>query len=33
MSHEGHTWEATWWTQGQQPSACESGVWKDLGAR
>ena len=29
-SHNGHNWEAKWWTQGEEPPGT-SGVWKDLG--
>ncbi|MER6581646.1 glycosyl hydrolase family 18 protein [Nonomuraea sp. NPDC001023] len=33
VSHKAHTWEAKWWTQGQEPGTTgEWGVWKDVGA-
>lgn len=33
VSHNGHTWKAKWWTQGQEPGTTgEWGVWQDLGA-
>jgi glycosyl hydrolase family 18 (putative chitinase)/carbohydrate binding protein with CBM5/12 domain len=32
VSHAGHTWQAKWWTQGEEPGTTgEWGVWKDLG--
>ncbi|WP_254792940.1 carbohydrate-binding protein, partial [Streptomyces sp. CC77] len=33
VSHEGRTWKAKWWTQGEEPGTTgEWGVWQDLGA-
>ncbi|HET6356518.1 carbohydrate-binding protein [Streptomyces sp.] len=33
VSHNGHTWKAKWWTQGEKPGTTgEWGVWQDLGA-
>jgi len=32
VSHNGRTWRAKWWTQGEQPGVTTSGVWEDLGA-
>ncbi|MCD0481798.1 carbohydrate-binding protein [Streptacidiphilus sp. ASG 303] len=33
VSHQGHTWKAKWWTQGEEPGTTgEWGVWQDLGA-
>jgi chitinase len=31
VSHNGRTWQARWWTQGEAPSTGGSGVWQDLG--
>ena len=31
VSHNGRTWRARWWTQGEAPSTGGSGVWEDLG--
>ena len=32
VTHAGKTWEAKWWTQGQDPSKSgEWGVWKEVG--
>ncbi|WP_084622198.1 glycosyl hydrolase family 18 protein [Demequina oxidasica] len=31
-TYGGHTYEAKWWTQGDQPGAAQWGPWKDLGA-
>ena len=32
VSHNGHTWEAKWWTQGDEPGTTgQWGVWMDLG--
>ncbi len=31
VTHDGHTWEANWWTQGEEPGVTASGVWNDLG--
>ncbi|HEY1016590.1 MAG TPA: carbohydrate-binding protein [Herpetosiphonaceae bacterium] len=31
VSHNGRTWRAKWWTQGEQPGVTSSGVWEDLG--
>ncbi|MFE3497396.1 glycoside hydrolase family 19 protein [Streptomyces sp. NPDC059175] len=32
-SHDGHNWQAKWWTQGETPGTTgESGVWADQGA-
>lgn len=30
VTHNGHTWRAKWWTQGETPGG-GSGVWEDLG--
>ncbi|MFI0718601.1 chitinase [Streptomyces sp. NPDC021224] len=33
VSWKGHTWQAKWWTQGEEPGTTgEWGVWQDLGA-
>ncbi|WP_236240831.1 glycosyl hydrolase family 18 protein [Streptomyces sp. CC228A] len=33
VSHDGRTWKAEWWTQGEEPGTTgEWGVWQDLGA-
>jgi chitinase len=33
VTHQGHTWRAKWWTQGETPGTTgESGVWADEGA-
>ncbi|WP_158886858.1 chitinase C-terminal domain-containing protein [Amycolatopsis anabasis] len=33
VGHNGHKWQAKWWTQGEEPgSTGEWGVWRDLGA-
>ncbi|MCQ6553035.1 glycosyl hydrolase family 18 protein [Streptomyces sp. C10-9-1] len=33
VSHNGRTWKAKWWTQGEEPGTTgEWGVWQDLGA-
>ncbi len=33
VSHDGRTWKAKWWTQGEEPGTTgEWGVWQDLGA-
>ncbi|MFG2757257.1 glycosyl hydrolase family 18 protein [Streptomyces wuyuanensis] len=33
VSHNGRTWRAKWWTQGEEPGTTgEWGVWRDLGA-
>lgn len=32
VSHGGHTWQAQWWTQGEEPGVTTSGVWLDKGA-
>ncbi|WUH89224.1 chitinase [Streptomyces sp. NBC_00433] len=33
VSWKGHTWNAKWWTQGEEPGTTgEWGVWQDLGA-
>jgi len=32
VSHDGRTWRAKWWTQGEEPGVTSSGVWEDLGA-
>jgi hypothetical protein len=33
VSHDGHTWQAKWWTRGEEPGTTgQWGVWKDLGA-
>ena len=32
VSHNGHTWKAKWWTQGEEPGTTgEWGVWEDEG--
>lgn len=31
VSHDGHEWEAQWWTK-QEPSASQWGPWDDLGS-
>lgn len=32
-SHNGHNWQAKWWTQNETPGTTgEWGVWKDQGA-
>ncbi|WP_237321114.1 glycosyl hydrolase family 18 protein [Streptomyces sp. JJ36] len=32
VAHDGHTWRAQWWTQGDEPGTTgEWGVWEDLG--
>lgn len=32
VAHDGHTWKAKWWTQGEAPGTTgEWGVWEDLG--
>ena len=30
--HDGHVWQAQWWTRNQQPGVSPWGPWKDLGA-
>ncbi len=30
--HDGHLWQAQWWTRNQEPGASPWGPWKDLGA-
>ncbi|WP_433224286.1 chitinase C-terminal domain-containing protein [Microtetraspora malaysiensis] len=33
VSHEGHNWQAKWWTQNEEPGTTgDWGVWTDLGA-
>ncbi|MFD6091726.1 glycosyl hydrolase family 18 protein [Oerskovia sp. NPDC060338] len=32
VAHNGHTWQAKWWTRGDAPAPSDWGVWKDLGA-
>jgi chitinase len=33
VSWKGHTWQAKWWTQGEEPGTTgQWGVWQDLGA-
>lgn len=33
VAHNGHTWRAKWWTQGEEPGTTgEWGVWEDRGA-
>ncbi|GHH73867.1 chitinase [Streptomyces sulfonofaciens] len=33
VSHDGHRWQAKWWTTGEEPGTTgEWGVWQDLGA-
>ncbi|MEU0937087.1 carbohydrate-binding protein [Embleya sp. NPDC005971] len=33
VSHNGHSWKAKWWTQGEEPGTTgQWGVWQDLGA-
>lgn len=33
VSHQGHIWQAKWWTQGEEPGTTgQWGVWLDLGA-
>ena len=33
VSHNGHEWQAKWWTQGEEPGTTgDYGVWDDLGA-
>ncbi|WP_328538613.1 glycosyl hydrolase family 18 protein [Streptomyces sp. NBC_00344] len=33
VSYKGHTWNAKWWTQGEEPGTTgDWGVWQDLGA-
>lgn len=32
VTHEGHTWKASWWTRGETPGTTgQWGVWKDQG--
>ncbi|MCL3859423.1 carbohydrate-binding protein [Actinotalea sp. K2] len=30
--HDGHRWQAAWWTRNQEPGASPWGPWQDLGA-
>ncbi|MBO1752493.1 DUF1349 domain-containing protein [Actinotalea sp. BY-33] len=30
--HDGHRWEAAWWTRNEEPGASPWGPWQDLGA-
>lgn len=31
VAHDGHTWQAKWWTRNQAPGS-PHGPWEDLGA-
>nr|WP_323368205.1 carbohydrate-binding protein [Natrarchaeobaculum aegyptiacum] len=30
VSHDGETWEARWWTQGDEPGDSEWGPWEQV---